>query len=72
MSAKGHRHRDGGFSRCVLPRPATDSAVCSASSELHVKLAAFVQKRVHRPDRGLLAAHPANGGQQSQLGVDYL
>jgi hypothetical protein len=72
VSAKGHRHRDGGFSRCVLLRPATDSAVCSASSELHVKLAAFVQQFVYRPDRGLLAAHPANGGQQPQLGVDYL
>lgn len=32
----------------------------SASSELPVKLAAFVQ------------AHPANGGQQPQLAVDYL
>jgi hypothetical protein len=40
----------------------------SASSELPIKLAAFVQKRVYRPDRGqysvLLAAHPPNGGQQ--------
>ena len=38
--------------------------------------AAFVQQFVYRPDRGqysvLLAAHPANGGQQPQLGVDYL
>ena len=48
----------------------------SAPSELPVKLAAFVQQFVDRPDRGqdsvLLAAHPANGGQLSQLGVDYL
>ena len=39
-------------------------------------LAAFVQQFAYRPDRGqdsvLLAAHPANGGQQSQLAVDYL
>jgi hypothetical protein len=38
--------------------------------------AAFVQQFVYRPGRGqdsvLLAAHPANGGQQPQLGVDYL
>ena len=48
----------------------------SASSELPVKVAAFVQQFVYRPDRGqgsvLLAAHPANGGQQPQLAVDYL
>jgi hypothetical protein len=38
----------------------------SASSELPVKLAAFIQQFVYRPDRGqdsvLLAARPANGG----------
>ncbi len=48
----------------------------SAPGELPVKLAAFVQKFVYRPDRGqdsvLLAAHPANGGQQSQLAADSL
>ena len=48
----------------------------SASDELPVKLAAFVQQFIYRPDRGqdsvLLAAHPANGGQQSQLAVDSL
>ena len=41
-----------------------------------LSFAAFVQQFVYRPDRGqhsvLLAAHPANGGQQSQLAVDYL
>ena len=39
-------------------------------------MSAFVQQFVYRPDRGqdsvLLAAHPANGGQQSQLAVDSL
>ena len=39
----------------------------SASSELPVKLAAFVQQFVYRTDRGqdsvLLAAHPANRGE---------
>ena len=48
----------------------------SASSELPVKLAPFVQQFVYRPDRGqdsvLLAAHPANGGHQSHLTVDLL
>jgi hypothetical protein len=48
----------------------------SAPGGLPVKLAAFVQQLVYRPDRWqdsvLLAAHPANGGQQSQLAVDYL
>jgi hypothetical protein len=36
--------------------------------------AALVQQFVNRPDRGqysvLLTAHPANGGQQSQLTID--
>jgi hypothetical protein len=41
-----------------------------------LSFAAFVQQFVYRPDGGqdsvLLAAHPANGGQQPQLAVDYL
>jgi hypothetical protein len=48
----------------------------SASSELPVKLAAFIQQFVYRPDRGhpsvLLTAHPANGSQQPQFTVDSL
>ncbi len=48
----------------------------SASSELPVKLAAFVQQIVHQHYRRhpsvVLTAHPAHGDQQRQLGVDGL
>jgi hypothetical protein len=67
----GERHQVGSdqCGRCHVGGPNRVGHLASG------QLAALVQQFVYRPDRGrpaVLTAHPANGGQQSQLAVDGL